>query len=97
MRNTEPQAKYSSSRPEMSGPSIATPPPSADHIAIECVRAGPDQSAVMRARVVGYAMPAESPPATRATNSTVSLGANPAASEAGIVISMPRTIISLRP
>ena len=53
MRKTEPQAKYSSSRPEMSGPSMATPPPSADHIAMERVRAGPDQSAVMSASVVG--------------------------------------------
>ena len=52
-RNTDPHAKYSSSNPETSGPSIATPPPSADHIAMERVRAGPDQSAVMSASVVG--------------------------------------------
>ena len=53
MMNTEPQAKNSSSRPEISGPSMATPPPSADHIAIDRVRAGPDHRAVMSARVVG--------------------------------------------
>ena len=52
-RNTEPHTKYSSRNPAMSGPSIATPPPSADHSAIERVRAWPDHSAVMSASVVG--------------------------------------------
>ena len=52
-RKTEPHAKYSSRKPERSGPSIATPPPRADHIAMDRVRAGPDQSAVMSASVVG--------------------------------------------
>ena len=52
-RNTEPHAKDCSRNPETSGPSIATPPPSADHAAMERVRAGPDQSAVMSASVVG--------------------------------------------
>ena len=37
----------------MSGPSMATPPPRADQAAMERVRAGPDQSAVMSASVVG--------------------------------------------
>ena len=36
--------------------------------------AGPDHSAVISARVVGYAMPADSPPPRRATNRTSSLG-----------------------
>ena len=42
-------------------------------------------------------MPAARPPTTRAPNRMVSVGANAATSEAGIVMSMPRTIISLRP
>ena len=52
-RNTEPQLKYSSSHPEMSGPSSAIPPPSADQSAIAFVRAGPDHNAVISASVVG--------------------------------------------
>ena len=51
------------------------PPPIADHSAIDFVRAGPDHSAAISASVVGYAMPAESPPSTRAANSTSSEGA----------------------
>ena len=51
--NTEPQLKISRSRPETRGPSIATPPPRADHSAIERVRDAPDQSAVISASVVG--------------------------------------------
>ncbi len=50
---TEPQSKPSSSAPESSGPSAERPPPSADQSAIERVRAGPDHSAVINARVVG--------------------------------------------
>ena len=50
-------------------------PPIADHRAIERVRAGPDHKAVIRASVVGNAIPADRPPSTRATNSTTSLGA----------------------
>ena len=68
----------------MSGPSSAMPPPRADQSAIDFVRAWPDQSAVMRASVVGYARPAESPPTTRAPKRTVSDGANPATIDAGI-------------
>ena len=81
----------------MSGPSRATPPPSADQSAIDFVRACPDQSAAIRASVVGYAMPAESPPTRRATKSTVSDGAKPARSEAGMDRHIPSTIMSLRP
>ena len=55
-------------RPETSGPSAAIAPPSADQSAIDFVRPGPDHSAVISASVVGYAMPAASPPPTRATN-----------------------------
>ena len=60
------------------------PPPSADQSAIDFVRAGPDHNAVISASVVGYAMPAERPPTTRAAKSTVSDGAKPATSDAGI-------------
>ena len=52
-RNTELHSKRSSRKPETSGPSAAMAPPSADHRAIERVRAGPDHRAAMRARVVG--------------------------------------------
>ncbi len=73
------------------------PPPRADQRAIDFVRPGPDHRAVISARVVGYAIPAEIPPTTRATKSTVSDGANPASRDAGMDRSIPRTIISLRP
>ena len=53
IRKTEPQLKYWSSSPARTGPSMAVPPPSADHRAIDRVRAGPDHSAVIRASVVG--------------------------------------------
>ena len=42
-------------------------------------------------------MPAERPPTTRAAKSTSVDGANAATIEAGIVMSMPRMIICLRP
>ncbi len=68
-----------------------------DHSAIDVVRRGPDHSAVIRARVVGNAMPADNPPPSRATNSTESLGAYAASSANGIASAVPRTSISLRP
>ena len=52
-RKTDPHQKYWSSQPEMSGPSIANPPPSADHIAMDFVLAGPDHRAVIIESVVG--------------------------------------------
>ncbi len=52
-RKTEPHANWPSSQPDTRGPSDAIAPPSADQSAIDRVRAGPDQSAVIRARVVG--------------------------------------------
>ena len=84
IRKTEPHQKCSSSKPDSSGPSAEIAPPSADHRAIDFVRAGPDHSAVISASVVGYAMPAASPPSTRATTSTVSEGAHAASRQAGI-------------
>ena len=96
-RKTDPHQKCSSSKPESSGPSAAMAPPSADHSAIDFVRPGPDHSAVISARVVGYAMPAASPPQTRAANRTSSDGAYAASSEAGIASAVPRTSMSLRP
>ncbi len=71
IRKTDPHSNSVSSAPATSGPSAAIAPPSADHSAIDFVRAGPDHSAVISASVVGYAMPAASPPPTRATNSTL--------------------------
>ena len=96
-RKTEPHQKCSSNRPESRGPSAEIAPPSADQSAIDLVRPGPDQSAVINARVVGYAMPAASPPSTRATNKTVSVGAYAARRLAGIASAVPRTSINLRP
>ena len=74
-RKTDPHQKCSSSNPESSGPRAEIAPPSADHNAIDFVRPGPDHSAVINARVVGYAMPAARPPRSRATNRMVSVGA----------------------
>src|SRR5208337_4275899 len=53
IRKTEPQQKRCRSQPEISGPSEEIAPPIPDHSAIDLVRAGPDHSAVMNARVVG--------------------------------------------
>jgi hypothetical protein len=47
--------------PEQSGPSAAIAPPVAAQSAIDLVRAGPDQSAAIKASVVGYAIPAAKP------------------------------------
>ena len=52
-RKTEPHSKCSSRNPETSGPRAAIAPPSADHSAIERVRAGPDHKAAISASVVG--------------------------------------------
>ena len=65
--------------------------------AIDLVRDCPDQSAVMSASVVGKAMPAESPPRTRAAASTSSVGAYAASRHAGIDSSTPPISIILRP
>ena len=69
----------------------------ADHNAIALVRAGPDHNAVISASVVGNAMPAESPPSSRAATSTSSLGAYAASRHAGTDRVTPRMSISLRP
>ena len=96
-RNTEPQEKCWSRKPAHRGPSALIAAPSPDHSAIAFVRLGPDQSAVISASVVGYAMPADRPPPTRASPRTVSLGANAASSENGIASAVPPTAIRLRP
>ena len=97
IRKTDPQSNSVSNAPAASGPSAAIAPPRADHSAIDFVRDGPDQSAVISASVVGYAIPAASPPPTRATNSTSSEGAYAANSDIGIARAVPRTSIILRP
>ena len=96
-RKTDPHQNSSRSAPETSGPSAAIAPPSADQSAIDFVLAGPAQSAVIRASVVGYAMPAAIPPPTRATNSTSSEGAYAASTENGIASAVPRISSSFRP
>ena len=97
IRNTEPQSNSSSSAPESSGPSAEIAPPSPDQSAIDFVRAGPDQSAVISASVVGKAMPAASPPRTRAAKRTSIDGANAASRQAGIASAVPSRSSSLRP
>ena len=96
-RNTEPHQKCSSRIPEHSGPSDEIAPPVAAHSAIARVRAAPDQSAVISASVVGYAMPAASPPRMRATIRMYSFGAHAARQSAGIVSSIPPISSSFRP
>ena len=53
IRKTEPHQKCSSRSPESRGPRAAMAPPMPDQSAIDFVRAGPDQSAVISASVVG--------------------------------------------
>jgi hypothetical protein len=96
-RNTDPHQKCSSRIPEQSGPSELIAPPIAAQSAIERVRAGPDQSAVISASVVGYAIPAARPPRTRAPKSTSIDGAQAAMKAAGIDTSMPTISRSFRP
>lgn len=97
IRNTEPQSNPVSRAPESNGPSAAIAPPRPDHSAIDFVRPGPDHSAVIKASVVGKAIPAASPPNRRATNRTSIDGARAASREAGIDRDVPRISISLRP
>ena len=97
IRNTEPHQKCSSNAPAISGPRAEMPPPIADQRAIDFVRCGPDHSAVMSARVVGYAIPADRPPSNRAAISTCSFGAKAASRHAGTERVTPRISISLRP
>src|SRR5271166_680976 len=72
IKKTEPHQKCNKSQPEIIGPSEEMAPPVPDHSAIDFVRAGPDHSAVMNARVVGKAIPAERPPRRRATTNSAS-------------------------
>ena len=65
--------------------------------AIAFVRAGPDQSAVISASVVGKAIPAATPPSTRAPNRNSAVGAIAARIEAGIESAIPPSSIILRP
>jgi hypothetical protein len=97
MKKTELQSKPVSRAPARSGPRTEIPPPSADHRAIVLVRPGPAQRAVIRASVVGNAIPAARPPSRRAANSTPMDGANPARSDAGIARPVPAISIILRP
>ena len=97
MTNTDSQSNSVNSAPESSGPRAAIAPPSPDQSAIEWVRAGPDQSAVINASVVGNAIPAARPPSTRAANRTPIDGARAASRHAGIESAIPPTSIRLRP
>ena len=96
-RNTEPHQKCSSRIPAQSGPRAEIAPPVAAQRAIDRVRAGPDQSAVISASVVGYAIPAARPPKTRAPKRTPIDGAQAARQSAGMVSAIPSTSRSFRP
>ena len=96
-RNTEPHQKCSSRIPEQSGPSARSRRRSQPTARSRFVRAAPDHSAVISASVVGYAMPAASPPRMRATIRTYSFGAHAARQSAGIVSSIPPISSSFRP
>jgi hypothetical protein len=72
-------------------------PPRPDQSAIAFVRPAPTQSAVISESVVGNAIPAASPPSTRAPKSTSTEGAKAASSEAGIASDVPTTSSSFRP
>ena len=52
-RKTEPHEKYCNRKPAINEPNEAMAPPRPDHSAIDLVRPGPDQSAVISASVVG--------------------------------------------
>ena len=97
MTNTDSQSNSVSSAPASSGPRAAIAPPSPDQSAIDRVRAGPDHNAVISASVVGYAIPAASPPSTRAKNRTPIDGARAASRHAGTESAIPPTSIRLRP
>ena len=58
---------------------------------------GASARAVISASVVGYAMPAESPPMMRAPISTPAVGAHAARQAAGIASAVPAISNSLRP
>src|SRR3954453_9951834 len=94
---TDPQSNPVSSAPDSRGPSAEIAPPSAHHRAIAFVRSGPDHSAVIRASVVGKAIPAANPPTRRAAKRTAREGANAAGREAGVAIAGPAISIILRP
>ena len=72
-------------------------PPTADQSAIALVRGAPRQRAVIRAKVVGKAIPAATPPRSRARIRTPTEGAQAASREVGTVRIMPRMSIILRP
>ncbi len=96
-RKTEPHQKWVTDHPAARGPSTANAAPMPDHSAIARVRAGPTQSAEIRARVVGKAMPAQSPPPSRATKRTSVDGAHAATRLNGIVAPVPMSSIRRRP
>ena len=74
-RNADPHQKSSSNQPAINMLSADAAPPTADQSAIERVRPGPFHSAVISASVVGYAIPAASPPRIRASTRTPTEGA----------------------
>ncbi len=96
-RKTEPHEWCSSSAPDSTGPRAEMAPPMPDHSAIERVRPGPDQSAVISASVVGNAIPAARPPKSRAPMRMPMFDAVAAMIEAGIASSVPASSIILRP
>ena len=96
-RNTEPHHARPSSRPPSTGPNTANPPPMPDQVAIAFVRDPPRNNALMMDSVVGYNIPAATPPAKRAPISTVAFGAHAATIDVGIDSAAPRMRARLRP
>ncbi len=96
-RNTEPHSNPVSSAPASSGPNADIAPPRPDQSAMARVRCGPDHSGVISARVVGKAMPAARPPASRESTSVSTEPDSAAAREAGIASAVPSSSIRFRP
>ena len=98
IRNTEPHQKCRAAQPAVSGPSAEIAPPSADHSAIDFVRAGPDHSAVINASVVGIGH-ARRQTAKEASDDQARRpsGAHAASRHAGTDKTTPTTSIILRP
>lgn len=97
MRNDAPHHRYSTMAPASSGPIAETAPPIADHSAMALVRAAPDHSAVIKASVVGYAIPAATPPAMRARFRISIDGAKAASTPVGSERMMPSRSMRRRP
>ncbi len=97
IKNTEPQSLKLNRYPEIMGPRAAMAAPIPDHRAMALVRFCPDHRAVIRASVVGKAIPAAKPPMIRAKIRISMEGAKPAMMEEGMASRVPRISIIFLP